>query len=64
MIDKYRRMKLEEARNAMIELNHQNVEAIAEVTDVNLENPSQGLSLKERINDLEVAICEILDSMA
>lgn len=48
----------------MIELNHQNVEAIAEVTDINLENPSQGLSLKERINDLEVALCEILDSLA
>ena len=42
------------------------IKTIAELTDVDLEadDPSHGLSLKERINDLEIAICELLDSLA
>lgn len=46
--------------NAQFEQIHE----IADLTDVNLEEPNQGLSLKERINDLEIAICELLDAMA
>ena len=43
-----------------------NIQTIAEMTDVDLDsdNPSGELSLKERINDLEIAICELMDSLA
>ena len=43
-----------------------NIATIAEMTDIDLdsEDPSGELSLKERINDLEIAICELMDSLA
>ena len=43
-----------------------NIRVIAELTDVDLdaEDPTLEISLKERINDLEIAICEIMDAMA
>ena len=44
----------------------QNIRTIAELTDVDLDSPDPTLeiSLKERINDLEIAICELMDAMA
>lgn len=43
-----------------------NVSTIAALTDVDLDSPdpSRGLSLKERIDDLETALCELLDILA
>lgn len=49
-----------EQTNAQLAQIHE----IADLTDINLEEPNQGISLKERINDLEIAICELLDSLA
>lgn len=44
---------------------HKNIQTIAEITDVDLDapDPTTELSLKERINDLEIAICELMDSV-
>lgn len=63
MTTKYHEMKLEEARRAKIAETAKNVSKLAEMTDVNLDDPSNGLSLKERISDLETAVCEIVDSI-
>ena len=64
MIENYRKLKEEEYRRALVYQTRDQIQEIAELTDINLEEPSQGLSLKERINDLEIAICELLDAMA
>ena len=42
------------------------IHTIAQITDVDLEaeDPTLEISLKERINDLEIAICELMDAMA
>ena len=44
----------------------ENIQVIAEITDVDLEapDPTSELSLKERINDLEIAVCELMDGLA
>ena len=63
MIENYKKLKAEEARNAAIVQYKEQIQAIAALTDINLEEPGQGLSLKERINDLEIAICELMDLM-
>ena len=44
----------------------ENMRVIAELTDVDLDaaDPTLEISLKERINDLEIAVCEIMDAMA
>ena len=64
MIEKYRKLKEEEDRRALVYKERDQIQAIADLTDIDLEDPTQGLSLKERINDLEIAICELLDAMA
>ena len=61
MIENYKKLKAEEARNAAIATYKDQIQAIAALIDINLEEPEQGLSLKERINDLEIAICELMD---
>lgn len=42
------------------------IRTIATITDVDLDapDPTQEISLKERINDLEIAICELVDALA
>ena len=61
MIENFKKKKQEEARNAAIASYKTQIETIAALTDIDLEEPEQGLSLKERINDLEIAMCELLD---
>lgn len=63
MIETYRKIKREEARNAAIQQYREQIDTIASLTDINLEEPNEGLSLKERINDIEIALCEILDTI-
>ena len=63
MIETYRKIKREEARNAAIQQYREQIDTIASLTDINLEEPNEGLSLKERINDIESALCEILDTI-
>lgn len=63
MIENYRKIKREEARNAAIQQYREQIDTIASLTDINLEEPNEGLSLKERINDIEIALCEILDTI-
>ena len=60
MIETYRKIKREEARNAAIQQYREQIDTL---TDINLEEPNEGLSLKERINDIEIALCEILDTI-
>ena len=64
MIEHYRKIKAEEARIAQLKQQRQEIDTIANLTDIDLKDPAQGLSLRERINDLEVALCELLDSLA
>lgn len=42
------------------------LQTIAHMTDVDLESeePEKEISLKERVNDLEVAVCDLLDMLA
>jgi hypothetical protein len=42
------------------------IRTIAELADVDLDapDPSLEISLKERINDLEIAVCELVDALA
>lgn len=42
------------------------IHTIATITDVDLDapDPTVEISLKERINDLEIAICELMDALA
>lgn len=61
MIENFKKKKQEEARNSAIASYKTQIETIAALTDIDLEEPEQGLSLKERINDLEIAMCELLD---
>ena len=44
----------------------ENIRAIAELTDVDLDSPDpeKEISLKERVNDLEIAVCELMDTLA
>lgn len=43
-----------------------NIRTIAQLTDIDLEaeDPAKEISLKERINDLEIAICELMDAFS
>lgn len=61
MKENYHKKKLEEARIAAIQTYREQIDTIASLTDINLEDPDEGLSLKERINDIEIALCELLD---
>ena len=42
------------------------LKTIAHMTDVDLDSdePEKEISLKERVNDLEVAVCDLLDMLA
>ena len=63
MIETYRKLKKEEARNAAIAQYREEINKIADLTDIDLEAEEQELTLKERINDIEVALCELLDTI-
>lgn len=42
------------------------LKTIANMTDIDLEaeDPTKEISLKERINDLEIAVCDLMDMLA
>lgn len=42
------------------------IRVLADVTDVDLDaaDPEKEITLKDRINDLEIAICELVDALA
>ena len=63
MIQNFKKLKQEEARNAAIASYREEINKIAALTDIDLEAEEQGLTLKERINDIEVALCELLDTI-
>lgn len=61
MTEKYHQMKLEEARRALINKNAENLRSVADAINIDFSNPDHGLGLKERIDDLEAAICELVE---
>lgn len=63
MISNYKKLKQEEARNAAIALYRTEINKIANLTDIDLEAEEQELTLKERISDIEIALCELADKI-
>lgn len=63
MIENYKKIKQEEAKNAAIVQYREEINKIASLTDIDLTAEQQELTLKERINDIEVALCELVDTI-
>ena len=63
MKEKFHNLKKEEARNAAIAQYRAEIDKIAELTDIDLAAEEQPLPLRDRITDIELALCELYDAL-